>query len=101
MFGEHTAFLHTMSEPHALPSVSAVPGRQAWPVAPLSLTAPHVSVPLQKPVPHSFGPRRQGDPVALVADVSRIKAQLEWTPRHSDLANLIRTAAHWQANKLY
>jgi UDP-glucose 4-epimerase/UDP-arabinose 4-epimerase len=56
---------------------------------------------LQKPVPHSFGPRRQGDPVALVADVSRIKSQLDWMPRHSDLANLIRTAAHWQANKLY
>jgi len=56
---------------------------------------------MQKPVPHSFGPRRQGDPVALVADVAKIKSQLDWTPKHSDLANLIRTAAHWQKNKLY
>ncbi len=56
---------------------------------------------MQKPVPHSFGARRQGDPVALVADVSRIKRQLDWTPRYSDLPNLIRTAFQWQANRLY
>ncbi len=56
---------------------------------------------LGRPVPHSFGPRRAGDPVSLVADVSRIKAGLDWTPQHSDLTNLIRTAAIWQANPLY
>jgi UDP-glucose 4-epimerase/UDP-arabinose 4-epimerase len=56
---------------------------------------------LGKPVPHSFGPRRAGDPQALVADVSRIRGELDWAPRHSDLATLIRTAALWQENRLY
>jgi UDP-glucose-4-epimerase GalE len=56
---------------------------------------------MQKPVPHSFGPRRAGDPVALVADVSHIKATLDWTPEYSDLPTIIRTAAKWQMNKLY
>lgn len=56
---------------------------------------------LERPVPYSFGPRRDGDPVALVADVSRIKAELGWQAQHSDLDTLIRTAARWQAHKLY
>lgn len=56
---------------------------------------------LEKSVPHSLGPRREGDPLALVADVSKALSQLDWKPRHSDLETLIRTAANWQANKLY
>ena len=56
---------------------------------------------LERPVPYSFGPRRQGDPMALVADVSRIRANLDWSAKHSDLETLIRTAAQWQTNKLY
>ncbi|HTN40199.1 MAG TPA: UDP-glucose 4-epimerase GalE [Asticcacaulis sp.] len=56
---------------------------------------------MQKPVPHIFGPRRDGDPVALVADVSHIQATLDWTPKYSDLPTIIRTAANWQMNKLY
>lgn len=56
---------------------------------------------LGKPVPHSFGPRRAGDPQALVADVSRIRGELDWKPRHSSLETLIRTAALWQENRLY
>jgi UDP-glucose 4-epimerase/UDP-arabinose 4-epimerase len=56
---------------------------------------------LGRPVPHSFGPRREGDPVSLVADTTRIRAELAWTPQYSDLETLIRTASQWQANKLY
>lgn len=56
---------------------------------------------MQKPVPHSFGARRAGDPVALVADVSHIRATLDWEAKFSDLPNIIRTAARWQMNKLY
>src|SRR6185312_3135442 len=56
---------------------------------------------LGKPVPHGFGPRRAGDPQTLVADVRRIREALDWTPRHSDLETLIRTAARWQENRLY
>jgi UDP-glucose 4-epimerase/UDP-arabinose 4-epimerase len=56
---------------------------------------------LGRPVPHSYGPRREGDPESLVADVKRIRAELDWEARHSDLETLIRTAAAWQANKKY
>jgi UDP-glucose 4-epimerase/UDP-arabinose 4-epimerase len=56
---------------------------------------------LGRPVPHSFGPRRAGDPQALVADVSRIRSELDWRARRSDLETLIRTAALWQENRLY
>lgn len=56
---------------------------------------------LGMPVPHSLGPRRDGDPLALVADVTRALGELDWTPRHSDLETLISSAARWQANKLY
>jgi len=56
---------------------------------------------LGKPVPHSFGPRRAGDPQTLVADVSRIRRELDWNARRSDLDTLIRTAALWQENRLY
>ncbi|WKL58578.1 UDP-glucose 4-epimerase GalE [Asticcacaulis sp. ZE23SCel15] len=53
------------------------------------------------PVPHSFGPRREGDPQALVADVAKIKSMLDWQPKYSDLETLIRTAAHWQKTRPY
>jgi len=56
---------------------------------------------LGRSVPHSFGPRRDGDPVSLVADVSRINAELGWSAKHSDLETIVRTAAHWQKHKLY
>ncbi len=41
-------------------------------------------------------PRREGDPAALVADSSRITAQLGWTPRFADLDVIIRTAWDWE-----
>lgn len=56
---------------------------------------------LGKPVPHSFGPRRAGDPPSLVADSRRLREDLGWTPRHSDLDTIIRTAANWQRNRTY
>lgn len=53
------------------------------------------------PVPHSIGPRREGDPDVLVADVSKIEARLGWRARHSDVQTLIRSAAEWQKNRPY
>ena len=38
------------------------------------------------------GPRRAGDPPALVADASRIREALRWSPRHDDLDFIVRTA---------
>jgi UDP-glucose 4-epimerase len=42
------------------------------------------------------GPRRAGDPPALVADPSRIKRTLNWQPRHDDLAEIVRSALEWE-----
>ena len=47
------------------------------------------------PVPHSIGPRRPGDPPALVADAARAKAVLGWQPAMSDLDTIIATAWAW------
>ena len=46
-------------------------------------------------VPHSFGPRRPGDPPVLVADPSRAGKVLGWTPHHSDLETIVQTAWAW------
>jgi len=43
-------------------------------------------------VPYQFGPRRAGDPPALVADSTRLRQSLSWTPQHSDLKNIVETA---------
>jgi len=40
-------------------------------------------------------PRREGDPPTLVADPTRARKTLGWTPRHTDLADIIATAWHW------
>lgn len=56
---------------------------------------------LGMPVPHSFGPRRAGDPQSLVADVSKVMGAMNWRPQYSDLETLITSAAHWQAHRSY
>jgi UDP-glucose 4-epimerase len=48
------------------------------------------------PIPAETGGRRQGDPPALVADSSRLKQALQWSPRHDDLEYIIRTAWEWE-----
>jgi UDP-glucose 4-epimerase len=44
-----------------------------------------------------FGPRREGDPPALVADNGLAKRCIGWSPRH-DLTSIIGTAWNWHAN---
>ena len=44
------------------------------------------------PVPVVVGERRAGDPAQLVASSDRIRADLGWTPRHTDLAGIVRDA---------
>ena len=46
-------------------------------------------------VPHRFGPRRPGDPPALVSDPSRAQAELGWQARMSDIDTIIATAWAW------
>lgn len=40
--------------------------------------------------------RREGDPPALVADSSRLRAATGWRPRHDDLDYIVRTAWEWE-----
>jgi len=40
--------------------------------------------------------RRAGDPPSLIADSSRIRNELGWTPAHDDLEYIIRTAWQWE-----
>lgn len=47
------------------------------------------------PVPVREGPRRAGDPPVLVADASLAREVLGWTPSHSGLATIARTALAW------
>lgn len=48
-------------------------------------------------VPHSYGPRRAGDPPVLVAATGKAKATLGWEPRQSDIETIIRNADAWEA----
>ena len=45
-----------------------------------------------KKAPFVIGPRREGDPPELVADSTRLQRMLKWTPRYSDLRNIVATA---------
>lgn len=44
----------------------------------------------------AIGPRRAGDPGALVADVSKMNAAFGWKPTYDDLNVILRTALDWE-----
>lgn len=46
-------------------------------------------------VPFSYGPRRDGDPPALVADPTQAFETLGWKAEHSELRNILSTAWSW------
>jgi UDP-glucose 4-epimerase len=50
--------------------------------------------------PVVLGPRRPGDPDALVADVSRIRQVVDWQPRFDDLDTIVRSALAWERSLL-
>lgn len=52
------------------------------------------------PVPHTFKPRRAGDPSKLVADSSAAQKALNWKPEHADIETIIRSAYDWHAATL-
>ena len=43
--------------------------------------------------------RREGDPVVLIADSSKIKRVLKWQPRYDDLEYIIKTAWEWEKKR--
>jgi UDP-glucose-4-epimerase GalE len=46
-------------------------------------------------VPVREGPRRPGDPPALVADATKIRRELGWEPRYTQLRPIVETAWNW------
>ena len=53
-----------------------------------------------RPVPYRIGLRRDGDPPQLVADASKIRRALGWTPRYLDLPEIVSTAWLYDENRL-
>lgn len=49
-----------------------------------------------QPVPVIEAPRRAGDPASIVADVTRIKQSLDWTPQYDDLEVICQQALDWE-----
>jgi UDP-glucose 4-epimerase len=45
--------------------------------------------------------RRPGDPAILVADSTKLKKTLNWTPKYDDLEFIIRTAWNWEVNRRF
>ena len=49
------------------------------------------------PVPHAVSAPRPGDPPVLIADISLARAGLGWTPRWSDIGDILATAWAWHS----
>ena len=53
-----------------------------------------------RPVPHTFAPRREGDPPALVGSAGRAREELGWQPRFADLESMIATAHNFHQGRV-
>jgi UDP-glucose 4-epimerase/UDP-arabinose 4-epimerase len=56
---------------------------------------------LGRPVPHSVGPRRAGDPPSLVANPGRARELLGWRATNSSLEQIVADALRWEARPGY
>jgi len=45
------------------------------------------------------GPRRPGDPAALVASAEKARSVLGWEPTRSDIDTIVQTALRWEQRK--
>ncbi|HSB76962.1 MAG TPA: UDP-glucose 4-epimerase GalE [Terriglobales bacterium] len=48
------------------------------------------------PIPAQEAPRRPGDPAVLVASSERIRRELGWQPRYTDLQQIVASAWEWR-----
>lgn len=48
-----------------------------------------------KPIPQEVGPRRSGDPDTLIADSTKARTVLGWSPQYDSVEDIIRTAWKW------
>jgi UDP-glucose 4-epimerase len=46
-------------------------------------------------IPVEYGARRPGDPAVLFANADRIKAELGWSARHTEIDDIVATAWNW------
>ena len=44
------------------------------------------------------GPRRPGDPPALVAASDKVRRELGWAPKYTELRPIVETAWNWHKN---
>lgn len=54
-----------------------------------------------RPVPHSIGARRAGDPPSLVANPAHAKALLGWSAKRSGLDEIVADALRWETQPAY
>lgn len=47
-------------------------------------------------LPVRYGPRRPGDPAAIVAGAQRVREVLGWQPRYDNLDFIVETALNWE-----
>ncbi|HAH11017.1 MAG TPA: UDP-glucose 4-epimerase GalE [Alphaproteobacteria bacterium] len=52
-----------------------------------------------RPIAKVLGPRRAGDPPALVAQSDKIRSVLHWQPRHDSLKTIVETALNWERKR--
>jgi len=50
-----------------------------------------------KPVPHTMGPRRAGDPAVLVASNAKLREATGWAPKLGALDDIVGTAYAWRS----
>jgi UDP-glucose 4-epimerase len=48
------------------------------------------------PVNHKLGPRRAGDPAAIIAGADRVRDLLGWKPQYDDLDFIVNSALAWE-----
>lgn len=48
------------------------------------------------PLRYAFSARRAGDPAALIADISRLRQELSWTPAYPKLEQMIASSWLWE-----
>ncbi|MBQ6619957.1 MAG: UDP-glucose 4-epimerase GalE [Thermoguttaceae bacterium] len=46
-------------------------------------------------IPHQVGPRRSGDPGTLYTSSEKIQRELGWSPKHTEVDDVIATAWNW------
>jgi UDP-glucose 4-epimerase len=48
-----------------------------------------------QPIAHEVTDRRPGDPAVLIASPEKIVTELRWSPRYTDIRDIVRTAWAW------